>query len=336
MNRKLLAVAVAGVITPMVAQALDVSVSGRVNRIIRFADNGAGSDVQHLNGASGSRFTFTAEGEVMDGFVVGANQDVGWRSNASASIEVEDPGPKHDDFRRSYLYFSGSFGTVTMGHATQAGNSAMYAPYNGAWAGVEYTADQNSAIAVTTTDEGETDYSVASFFPSVNNGVSNVLRYDSPPIGPVSFSISSQKDGATDHSWSFGASLSHDVGSTGVAANVGYREDVLAIGGGLQFAQGTSVNASWGTNDSDDNDYEDVLLTLGHSWGNMSVALQYRATDDDNDMEGRWIGLGANYSLGSGVDVFAGFNNFSFDAGPMKPDLEDVNSFHIGSQVTFN
>ena len=233
MNRKLLAVAVASTIAPMVAQALDVSVSGRVNRIIRFADNGAGSDVQHLNGPSSSRFTFAAEGEVMDGLVFGANQDIGWRSNASASIDVGDPGPKHDDFRRSYLYFGGNFGTVTMGHATEAGNGAMWAPYNGAWTGVEYSPDHNSRISVSATDEGpynctvipathsvrhvaehdsetgehEDDtvvrdvpegmdcnaYSVASFFPSVNNGISNVLRYDSPSIGPVSFSISTPK-----------------------------------------------------------------------------------------------------------------------------------------------
>jgi hypothetical protein len=334
MNRKLLAVAVAGAVVPMVAQALDVSVSGRVNRIVRFADNGAGSDVQHLNGPSASRFTFAAEGEVMEGLIFGANQDIGWRSNASASVETDDPGPKHDDFRRSYLYFGGDFGTVTMGHATEAGNGAMWAPYNGAWAGVEYSPDSNSAIALVTTNEDETSYTVASFFPSVNNGISNVLRYDSPSIGPLSFSISTQKDGDTDHSWSFGAGLSHDVSGTAVAANLVYREDVFGIAGGLEFAQGTSVNAGWGTDDSSNQDYEDLYVQLGHSWGNMSVALQYRTTDNASDMEGRSIGLGANYSLGSGVDLFAGFNNYSFDAS--GPDLEDVNSFHIGSQVTFN
>jgi hypothetical protein len=334
MNRKLLAAAVAGAVVPMVAQALDVSVSGRVNRIIRFADNGAGSDVQHLNGPSGSRFTFAAEGEVMEGLIFGANQDIGWRSNKGASVEVDDPGAAHDDFRRSYLYLGGDFGTVTMGHAAEAGNGAMWAPYNGAWAGVEYTADSNSAIAVVTTDEDPFGKTVGAFFPSVNNGVSNVLRYDSPSIGPVSFSISTQKDGKTDHSWSFGAGLSHDVGGTAVAANLVYREDVFGIAGGLQFAQGTSVNAGWGTADDKSQDFEDLYVQLGHSWGNMSVALQYRTTDNADDMEGRSIGLGANYSLGSGVDLFAGFNNYSFDA--LGPELEDVNSFHIGSQVSFN
>ena len=382
MNRKLLAVAVAGAVVPMVAQALDVSVSGRVNRIVRFADNGAGSDVQHLNGPSGSRFTFAAEGEVMEGLIFGANQDVGWASNSSRSVEALDKPGEGAGFRRSYLYFGGDFGTVTMGHATEAGNGAMFAPYNDAWAGVEYTADANSAITVRTTDEdmvvctagtpatttldhsaaddggmmgmtgkeetetpmvpghthvaavADTYCSVGSFLPSVNNGISNVLRYDSPSIGPVSFSISTNKEDATDHTWSFGANLSHDVGGTGVKAAMSYRDDVFGIAGGLKFAQGTSVNAGWGMDDSGKKDYEDMYVQLGHTWGAMAVALQYRTTDDSNtDMEGRSIGLGANYELGSGVSVFAGFNNYSFD----KPgyNIEDVNSFHIGSQVLF-
>ena len=49
MNRKLLAAAVAGALAPMAAQAVDISVSGQVNRMIRYADDGHDSDVQHLD-----------------------------------------------------------------------------------------------------------------------------------------------------------------------------------------------------------------------------------------------------------------------------------------------
>ena len=50
MNGKLLAAAVAGVVAPipMTAQALETSISGYVNRMVRFADNNAGYDVQHF------------------------------------------------------------------------------------------------------------------------------------------------------------------------------------------------------------------------------------------------------------------------------------------------
>ncbi len=337
MNRKLLAVAVAGAVAPVGAQALDVSVSGQVNRAIRFADNGAGSDVQHVDGsASGSRYRFTAEGEVMGGITAGAHIESEWASNRGWQADVDQPdAPTSDGFRHSYIYFSGDFGKVTLGRTSPAGNGAMWSSHNGAWMGTEYSPDTNSGISVVNSaDDSLSGYTVFSFFPSINIGRADILRYDTPSIGPVSFAASMQKDGATDHKWSFGASLSHDVGAANVIGGLILMEDVLGISGGIAFAQGTSVNAAWGTDDDAGEDYEDMYINLAHTWGNMSVAVQYRSTENGDDMEGDTIGLGASYSLGSGVDVYAGFNNYSFDAP--GSDFEDVNAFHLGSRVRFN
>jgi predicted porin len=344
MNRKILAAAVAGAITPMAAQALDVSVSGQVNRAIRFADNGVGSDVQHIDGsASGSRFRFTAEGEAMPGITAGAHIEQGFTANGGGGLDVEaeDKGKGTFEFRHSYVYFSGDFGQVTLGHTTPAGNGIMWSSHNGAWMGTEYSPDSNSGIHARTSD-GAGMGSVFSFFPSVNIGRMNTLRYNTPSIGPVSFSGSVQKDGATDHAWSFGASLSHDVGAASVMGGLILMDDVLGIAGGIAFANGTSVNAAWGSDEAGLNpletgpqDYEDMYVNVAHSWGSMSVALDYRTTKDSNSTkEGRAIGLGAQYALGGGVNVYAGFNNYSFEQDGY--DIEDVNAFHIGSRVTFN
>ena len=336
MNKKLLATAVAGAIAPMAAQALDVSVSGQVNRAIRFADNGVNSDVQNIDGsASKSRFRFTAEGELMAGITAGAHIEYGASNNPGGSLDVEaeDKGASPDP-RHSLLYFSGDFGKVTMGNAPAAGNGVMWTSHNGAWMGTEYSPDTNSGLGVMATDGSSSGYSVFSFFPSVNIGRKNTLRYDTPSIGPISVSASVQKDSATGHAWSFGASLGHDVGAANVIAGLIYMEDVLGIAGGLAFANGTSVNAAWGSDDDSGEDYEDMYINVSHSWGSMNVAVDYRSTENGADMEGRAIGLGAQYSLGDGVDVYAGFNSYSFDAPGM--DLEDINAFHIGSRVRFN
>ena len=367
MNKKLLATAVAGVIAPMAAQALDISVSGHVNRAIRFADNGVNSDVQNIDGsASKSRFGFTAEGEVMPGITAGAHIEYGSSNNGGGSLDVEaEDGGANFDPRHSLLYFSGDFGKVTLGNAPAAGNGIMWTSHNGAWMGTEYSPDTNSGLGVMMTDGsaykryedvkppqvshelGEDDsvdhevahmaltaQSVFSFFPSVNIGRKNTLRYDTPSIGPITVSASVQKDSKTGHSWSFGASLSHDVGAANVIAGLIYMDDVLGIAGGLAFANGTSVNAAWGSDDDSGEDYEDMYVNVAHSWGNMSVAVDYRSTENGADMEGRAIGLGAQYALGGGVDVYAGFNSYSFDAPDV--DLEDINAFHIGSRVRFN
>ena len=341
MNRKLLATAVVGAIAPMAAQALDVSVSGHVNRAIRFADNGVDSDVQHIDGsASKSRFRFTAEGEVMAGLTAGAHIEYGSSNNAGGGLDVDMSDESASfDARHSLLYFSGDFGKITLGNAPSAGNGVMWTSHNGAWMGTEYSPDTNSGLGVMMVDAGadgshSSGYSVFSFFPSVNTARMNTLRYDTPSIGPVSLSASIQKDSADGHDWHFGASLGHDVGAVNVIGGLVYEEDVLGIAGGLAFANGTSVNAAWGTDDSGGQDYEDMYINVAHSMGNLSVAVDYRSTDNAMNMEGRAIGLGAQYSLGSGVDVYAGFNNYSFDAPDM--DLEDISAFHVGSRVRFN
>ena len=336
MNKKLLATAVAGAIAPMAAQALDVSVSGQVNRAIRFADNGVNSDVQHVDGsASKSRFRFTAEGEVMPGITAGAHIEYGSSNNAGGGLDVEQ-GDKAASFdaRHSLLYFSGDFGKVTLGNAPSAGNGIIWTSHNGAWMGTEYSPDTNSGLAVMQTNGDAADLSVFSFFPSVNTPRMNTLRYDTPSIGPISLSASIQKDSDTSHDWHFGASLGHDVGAANVIAGLLYEEDKLGIAGGLAFANGTSVNAAWGSDDASGQDYEDMYINVAHSWGNMNVAVDYRSTENGDDMEGRAVGLGAQYSLGGGVDVYAGFNSYSFDAPGM--DLEDINAFHVGSRVRFN
>ncbi len=336
MNRKLLATAVAGAIAPMAAQALDVSVSGHVNRAIRFADNGANSDVQHVDGsASKSRFRFTAEGEVMAGLTAGAHIEYGSSNNAGGGTDVDMADNKASfDARHSLLYLSGDFGKVTLGNAPSAGNGIMWTSHNGAWMGTEYSPDTNSGLGVMMTDGMASGYSVFSFFPSVNTPRTNTLRYDTPSIGPVSLSASIQKDSADGHDWHFGASLGHDVGAANVIGGLLYEEDKIGIAGGIAFANGTSVNAAWGSDDADGQDFEDMYINVAHAWGNMNVAIDYRSTDNGMNMEGRAVGLGAQYSLGGGVDVYAGFNNYSFDAPGM--DLEDISAIHVGSRVRFN
>ena len=361
MNKQLLATAVAGAIAPMAAQALDISVSGHVNRAIRFADNGVNSDVQHIDGsASKSRFRFTAEGEAMPGITAGAHIEYGSSNNPGGSLDVENPDDKASfDARHSLLYFSGDFGKITMGNAPSAGNGIMWTSHNGAWMGTEYSPDTNSGLGVMQTDGMASGYSVFSFFPSVNTPRMNTLRYDTPSIGPISLSASIQKEDDTTHDLHFDTSRDHDglivfcglrrcppppccrrcrepwiffINPTGFVlgpAELGLHLDLTE-----HFIEGEDHLgiAAWGSDDSGGQDYEDMYINVAHSWGNMNVALDYPSTENGTDVEGRATGLGAQYSLGGGVDVYAGFNSYSFDH---TMDLEDFNAFHMGSRVNF-
>jgi hypothetical protein len=274
----------------------------------------------------------------MEGIQAGAVVEAGWTVNGGGALDVDVPDaakPKEVDFRKSSLYFSGTFGKVTMGWNAPAGNGIEWTAYNGAWAGTEYSADTNSGIHVRTSDGGMSRGSVFAFMPSVNIGRQNTLRYDSPSIGPVGVSVSLQKNGEDGQTWSFGGSLGHDLGGSSVKAGLFVMEDKRAIAGGILFPQGTGVNAVWGTDEAGTTDYETMYFSVSHTWGNTSVALGYRNADDSgSSKEAQAIGLGVSQSLGSGVIVYAGFNNYSFDMTGY--DLEDINAFHIGSRVQFN
>ena len=70
MNKKLLAVAISGALTiPMAAQAIEFSTSGHVNRMVRFADDGIASDVQHVDSdSSRSRIRWKGSQDIGGGF----------------------------------------------------------------------------------------------------------------------------------------------------------------------------------------------------------------------------------------------------------------------------
>ena len=352
MNRKLLAVAVAGAIAPMTAQALDISVSGHVNRMIRYADDGHDSDVQHVdNTASQSRWRMTAEGELDSGLTVGAHIESGFNSNRSSAVGThtkgdipDNPSAKTNDdgevtgvergstnFRQSYLYMSGNFGKVTLGHTGGAGNGAMWSSHNGAWMAAEYSSAEVASGVMLRTSGGGQVTSLWSAFGSVNKGRNDVLRYDTPSIGPVSLagSIGNAKD-----DWSLGASLSQDVGDSSLIAGMVYDDNVFGVSGGLAFANGTSVNLAYGTDDRM-NDHQDVYANVAHSWGNTSATIDFRTVENQTaGLDAQSIGLGMNHSLGGGVDVYAGYHHFSFDMA--DTDIENVSVFTVGSRVRFN
>ena len=307
MNTQCMLIALAGAIAPMAAHALDVSLSGQVNRAIRFADNGAGSDVQYVDGSVWkSRFRLATKGEVMPGITAGAHIEAGRASSDGGGLDVEnaDFGPEHDDFRHSYPYFSGDVGKITLGNAPAADNGVMWTSHNGAWMGTEYSPDTNSGPGVMMTD-GATD-----------QGCETNGECPKPTPRPPCC-------------WPCPSSLDPNV-----IGGMILMDDVLGFAGGIAFANSTSVNAAWGSDDASGQDYEDMYIDVAHPWGNMAVAIDYRSTENDDDMEGRAIGLGAQIALVEGVDVYAGFNNYSFDAAGM--DLEVIATLNSVSSSRFS
>ena len=107
MNKKLIAVAVAGVVAAPAAYA-DISAYGRVNNRIVIADN---DDVNMQS--SGSRFGFKGSGDMGNGMTAFARYEFGTNTD-----EVKDGSGISN--RLSFVGLSGAFGSVSLGQQWSA------------------------------------------------------------------------------------------------------------------------------------------------------------------------------------------------------------------------
>ena len=85
MNKKALAVAISSALAvPMAAQAVSYNLSGQVNRVIMFADDGVASDIFFAdNTASNTRFRLTGSEDMGNGMTAGFNLE--WASSVNSN-----------------------------------------------------------------------------------------------------------------------------------------------------------------------------------------------------------------------------------------------------------
>ena len=185
MHKKALTVAIAGALAaPMAAQAVDVTLSGHVNRALFITDSDSSTKTSVMdNGSSGTRIRVKGTGEMMDG--------------GSAGVLLEYSAGGSLGLRYADVWFSGGYGKVSIGQGDQGGEGSVY----------------KGAAAVLGTGHGQATNGVASnYYTSLDGGQSRNerLRYDSPAVGPVSASVSVGNGDQV----SAGISLSQDFGGT--------------------------------------------------------------------------------------------------------------------------
>ena len=111
MNKKLIAVAVAGVVAAPVAYA-DISAYGRINNRIVLTENAAGDNVQNME-TSGSRFGFKGSGDMGNGMTAFARYE--WSTTTDNAGSAGGLG-----VRLGFVGVSGPFGTVSLGQQWSA------------------------------------------------------------------------------------------------------------------------------------------------------------------------------------------------------------------------
>jgi len=353
MNKKLLAIAISGALAvPMAAQAVSFKVGGHVNRAINFYDDGVASDVRNVdNGTSGSRFRFTGSDDLgVGGMKVGVTMEAGFQSNRNFTAQVKAAGSDSTvDLRHSFVWFSGGFGKIMFGHTSSAYDGTDGADLSGALFltgnAASVVATHGSAVQYRTGAGGLVGNSVGQTTSSFDGGREDVIRYDTPKMGPFSGKISIGEDGMWDFQARMNGAFSgakYDVrggyqedSQPAGAASTGPTTDKWGISGSVLFSQGTSITAQYGEQDTA-RDAETFYLKLGHKWGNNAVAVDYRTTDDLAALNDEYTGWGVGFVHnipGPRVQLYAGYRNHDLD----RPGVasEDVDVFNVGARVAF-
>ena len=309
MERKLIAIAVSTALgLPMAAHAVEGSVSGHVNAAIVKVDDGDAT----LGSGNGSetRFRFTGSEELDNGLTVGVTLELG----AGGATGYATGGTR---VRHANVSLSSAGGKLTIGQQGTATSGSSFADVGSTW------------IAGAT---NWCSYGISGGPACTTNDASRrqVVRYDSPAIGPLGIAVS----GGNGDFWDAGATVSGSAGDASYNLRLGFNgtsgsEDVI-IGGSVSVG-GTGVAATWSDGEAGGVGNEYLYVKLDHTYGAGSVGVYYKRGENDTDGKGSLWGIGVAHSLGGGATAYAGYRVIDNDNA-----ADETDGVLAGVRVTFN
>ena len=354
MNRKLLVAVVSGALAlPMAAQGVEISASGHINRALVFTDKDGEADVTHKDaGSSPSRFRFSGTEDLDNGLTIGANVEYGvWSADSAGTVRP--------NIRHANASLGGGFGTLTLGQTGPATHIIAFANYdNYAWlSGVEIGCDLCFAGAAPFLGD------------AYGTGRREVVKYDTPAIGPAKLSTSTDGNDfwdvalrASGEGAGFGytihaglanhpaaaatptatlsaapgtgaADVSVMTGGAYVVTNPGTatpEAQVTTVAGALSFPLGVHANAAFIQRDNDGAANSEMThFGVGYNIGDTSIVANF--TDSTYGGGGQAWGVAIGHAMG-GMEMYAGYKQLDFDAAAS----DDYGIFVIGSRVKFN
>ena len=244
-RHKALAIAIAGALAAptMAAQAVDFTLSGQVGRTLFVNDSdtstnpmslGSDGEIRDNNGAT--RFRLNGSSELDDGSRIGIQFEMG--VNAGVLL------------RHANVQYTSSAGRITVGQGSEAGDSSAGVGVGVTGIGAGQDGTKATFEKLTTGAKAGTFIGLGSYFSSLDGGTrANMIRYDTPTIGPVSAAVSVSNGDRVSGL----LALSTDAGGTAFAAKLGAYKmgDQTAISGsaGVTLPSGLAVAGAWGRGD---------------------------------------------------------------------------------------
>ncbi|MDX2448751.1 MAG: porin, partial [Desulfobacterales bacterium] len=175
-------------------QAVEVKLSGQIDRSVMWADNGKDSSLLNVdNDNSSTRFRFTGSEQVNDSVKVGVVWENEYQSNPSNKVDVGQDNDGESEFndRKLEAYFVMPFGKVSIGQGDGAGNGTSEEDLSGTSV-IMYSGVNDTAGSINFRDNDDTPIATIGSTRSNFDGLSrnDRLRYDTPKFGGATLSVS--------------------------------------------------------------------------------------------------------------------------------------------------
>jgi len=222
--------------------AFEAKVSGQVNQLVMFADDGKDSDVFIAdNDNSSTRFRFIADQE-FEAFTAGTKIELEAQRNATDTLTLPNTGDGSFEFNDRWLelFFKTGFGKFSLGKGSGAADGTSETDLSGTsvimYAGVNDTAGSFQFVNKATDTQDVAIGDTRSQFDGLSRN--ERFRYDTPNFSGFNFAGSMTNGGA----WELAAFYANEFGGHKIAASAGYVDTVDR--GTSEFTQ-LGVSASW-------------------------------------------------------------------------------------------
>ena len=361
--------AVAILIGPPAAQAVDFKISGQINRAVLWGDNGNNDDIKFVdNDNSSTRFRFTGSNTFNDIWTVGIVWENQMESNSSSDtgggagvIDIGDNGDSGNvtftERKMEFYVEHKAFGKLSLGQGDTASNGTSEVDLSGTdvvnyssivdmAGGFSFRDDNDNRIL----DSGANNTFIADVFSNYD-GLSrrDRIRYDTPTFYGF-YASTSYMNGQT---YDFALRSAHEWEGFGkLAAAIAYvpgnnqRDDYRQFNGSISFLHNSGLNLTFshGRRDFDTRNSDDgknYYGKLGYKAGKWALSVDYTYSEnvDQDDDEATSIGTAAVWNIWDSVEFYGSYRWHDLDRGNLDPantsNAENISAVMIGGRVKF-
>lgn len=324
---------------PFGAHAVEFSISGQVNRLIMYVDNGVVDGVVHAdNSVSGTRWRIAGEGDLGNGMTAGLLYENQLQSNPSNKVNassLDSDGINGDvgggdefSVRHANVWIKGNLGKVTMGQGSGAADGSAEADLSGTTV-IQYSGASGDLLG--SMEYGSSTVTVGEVRSNFDGlGRNDNIRYDGGS-GNFSFAASLGDGDKAEASARYATdNLQVKIGFWG-EADSGDGLSGNAISATWMSDSGFNLTGAFGGNNAA-GDPTNIYLKAGFKQGDHAYAMDWSETKDNGAGDASSVSLAWVGNMLQGVQTYVSYRVESLDnvAGG-----DDITALIGGARIKF-